>query len=227
MRRPAGSMTWPNRSRAGDRMSIPEDCDIIVVGGGGAGLSAAISAAERGMRTLLLERREKLGGSTALAIGSITAAGTRWQRAKGIDDTPDALLEDMASIPGVVVDADAPELRAILAAEAAPALQWLDDRGVPFVGPFPESPHRVPRMHNVIPDSRMYIACLGRAARRSGVHILLSAEVERLIEERGTVAGVVVIHGGRSRTIRAQRGVVLATGDFSGNAEMRRRFLKP
>lgn len=208
-------------------MSIPEDCDVIVVGGGGAGLSAAISAAERGMRTVLLERREKLGGSTALAIGSFTAAGTRWQRARGIHDTPDALLEDMAAIPGVLVDADAPELRAILAVEAAPALQWLDDLGVPFVGPFPEAPHRVPRMHNVIPDSRMYIACLSRSARRAGVQILLSAGVERLIEVDGTVAGVDIIQDSRSRILRAQRGVILATGDFSGNAEMRRSFLKP
>src|SRR3546814_14305239 len=87
----------------------------------------------------------------------------------------------MASFPGVTPDRDAPKLRAILAAEAATALEWLNKMGVPFVGPFPEPPHRVPRMHNVVPDSRMYIACLERAARKLGVRIQLSTEVEDLL----------------------------------------------
>jgi fumarate reductase flavoprotein subunit len=208
-------------------MSVPQDCDVVVVGGGGAGLTAALSAAERGLRVILLERRSKLGGSTALAIGSLTAAGTRWQRAKGIHDTPDDLLADMAAIPGVVAAADAPDLRAILAVEAAPALNWLSGIGVPFVGPFPEAPHRVPRMHNVVPDSRMYIRCLERAARKAGVHIVLSAAVDKLLEENGEVAGVSFETMGERHSVRAQRGVILTTGDFSGNAEMRRAFLKP
>lgn len=204
-----------------------ETCDVVVVGGGAAGLTAAVTAAQRGMRTVLLERRDTLGGSTALAIGSFTAAGTSWQKAKGIEDTPEAMLEDMAIVPGVVPSADAPHLRAILAAESAPALAWLAGLGVPFVGPFPEAPHRVPRMHNVVPDSRMYIACLGRAARKAGVDIRLSAAVEGLIDEGGRVTGVTANVAGVRREIRASRGIILAAGDFSGNAAMRKAYLRP
>src|SRR5262245_4627181 len=151
-------------------------CDVLIVGGGGAGLSAAISSAERGVRVVLVERCDKLGGSTGMSVGSFTAAGTPWQRSKGINDSVRNYLEDMASGPGVTPQRDAPDLRAVLAAEAATALKWLNKLGVPFVGPFPEPPHRVPRMHNVVPLSRMYVVCLERAARNAGVTIELSTE---------------------------------------------------
>jgi fumarate reductase flavoprotein subunit len=212
----------------GARAPVVEPFDVVVVGGGGAGLAAAISAASRGARVVLVERQDKLGGSTAISIGSFTAADTPWQRRKGISDTTAAFLEDMAIIPGVSPAEDAPALRAVLAAEAAPALSWLSSLGVAFVGPFPEAPHRVPRMHNVVPDSRMYIACLERAARRHGVCIILSAEARDLfISPEGEVIGVDVTVAGRPHRYTAEQGVVLATGDFSGNAEMRRTYLSP
>ncbi|MEJ1158914.1 FAD-dependent oxidoreductase [Prosthecomicrobium sp. N25] len=205
-----------------------ETCDVLIVGGGGAGLTAAVTAAERGMRVILLERRDRLGGSTAIAIGSISAAGTRWQKRKGIADRVDDFLEDMAAFPGVKPETDAPALRAVLATEAGRALEWLRGLGVPFVGPFPEPPHRVPRMHNVVPDSRMYIACLARAAHRHGVDIRLGCEVDGLLEdEEGAVCGALVRQAGADRRFMAERGVILAAGDFSGNAEMRRRYLPP
>src|SRR3546814_15553923 len=68
-------------------------CDVLVVGGGGAGLAAAISAAERGVKVVLIERGQKLGGSTAMSIGSFTAAGTPWQRWRGIEDSIDRSAE--------------------------------------------------------------------------------------------------------------------------------------
>lgn len=56
-----------------------EEADIVIVGGGAAGLSAAVKASEKGLSTILIEKEENLGGSTLLAVGSVTASETLLQ----------------------------------------------------------------------------------------------------------------------------------------------------
>ena len=121
----------------------------------------------------------------------------------------------------------APEMRMLLARESAASLEWFEDLGVPFSGPYLEPPHRLPRMYNVIPHARVYITRLEKAARRLGVEIVLGAGETELIVEDGRVAGVRVVVGSVPHEYRARGGVILATGDFTGNAEMRERFLSP
>ena len=62
--------------------------DVIVIGGGGSGLAAAVSAAERGLDVLLLEKQPQPGGTTGIAVGSFTASGTRMQKQRRLDDNP-------------------------------------------------------------------------------------------------------------------------------------------
>ncbi|HJP70049.1 MAG TPA: FAD-dependent oxidoreductase, partial [Sphingomicrobium sp.] len=67
------------------------DYDVIIIGGGGAGLAAAEQALEHGARVLIVDAGDKLGGSTNLSGGHIYAAGTSVQRAAGVhDDKPEA-----------------------------------------------------------------------------------------------------------------------------------------
>ena len=204
----------------------PLAADVVIVGGGGAGLAAAVAAARRGVRTLLLEKGAELGGSTRLSVGSFSAAGTRLQHRAGLGDDPDAFRIDMDAFVGELSARDNPALRALLSAEAGVTLGWLEELGVVFAGPFPEPPNRVARMHNVIPSTRMYLARLERAARRAGALIRVGVSAARLITGAGgRVIGVEVEDGNRRYPIRVARGVILATGDFSGNAGMRAEFL--
>ena len=132
--------------------------DVIVVGGGGSGLAAAIEAATVGRNVLLLEKAPKLGGTTAWSIGSISATATPHQIAKGIKDSPSGHFEDLPKFAASLQCEDNPELRRILTSSVPDTLRWLIGMGVQFYGPMPEPPHRKPRMHNVIPNSRAYIA---------------------------------------------------------------------
>jgi succinate dehydrogenase/fumarate reductase flavoprotein subunit len=168
----------------------PEDAafDVIVVGGGGAGLAAAIEARAAGAEVLLIEKNASPGGSTAWSIGSVTATGTPHQARLGIVDRADDHWADMAAFNGNLDSRDNPVLRRILAGEMPETFRWLLAHGIRFYGPMPEPPHRRPRMHNVLPNSRSFIVHLARAARDAGVMIATHARefwiVLRILRKR-------------------------------------------
>lgn len=194
--------------------------DVVVVGAGGTGLMAAFAAARLGRSVLVLEKSARVGGTTALSVGTICATSTLLQKQAGIDDSPDEHFEDMAKFPGVIHDKDNLELRRILVDNVPETIEILSDLGVAFMGPLPEPPHRKPRLHAIIPHSRGYIRHLERACRKLGVTILAGSRADRLLTEDGRVTGVAVIPatsaaGLPARRCRARRGVILASGDFS------------
>ncbi len=201
--------------------------DVVVVGGGGAGLAAAIEARESGRSVLLLEKNPALGGSTAWSIGSVTATGTPHQKKRGIVDSAADHWADMPGFAGELDARDNPELRRILCNEIPATFQWLLDSGVRFMGPMPEPPHRQPRMHNVLPNSRSFIYHLGRRARRAGVEIRTSMRVTALVQEHGRVTGVDAEGDIGLMRYSARGGVVLAAGDFTNGPEFKARFMGP
>lgn len=201
--------------------------DVVVVGGGGGGLAAAIEAREGGARVLLLEKNPTLGGSTAWSIGSVTSTGTPHQKKRGIVDSPADHWADMSGFAGDLDARDNPELRRILCDEIPATFQWLIDSGVRFMGPMPEPPHRQPRMHNVLPNSRSFIYHLGRRARRAGVEIRTGMRVTALLQEGGRVSGVDAEGDTGLLRARARGGVVLAAGDFTNSPEFKARFMGP
>ncbi|OWT54814.1 FAD-dependent oxidoreductase [Candidimonas nitroreducens] len=199
--------------------------DVLVIGGGGAGLAAAITAAEAGRSVLLLEKGERLGGSTGWSIGSITAAGTPDQRAAGIQDSWKDHLADMPAWAADLAARDNMALCEVLTRHAADAVAWLRESGVEFIGVFEEPPHRKPRMHNVLPNSGSYIYHLSRRARRAGVQCLLQTRAEKLLQDAdGRVVGVQACGpDGQSRILSAE-AVVLAGGDFNASREFKIEF---
>lgn len=198
-----------------------DEFDVIVVGGGGSGLAAAYSSAELGGSVLQLEKRPQLGGTTGIAVGSFTAAGTSLQRHAGIVDSPHDHDVDVAKFaPPKCESRNNAELRQWFLGETAATYEWLVDLGLSFYGPSPEPPNRVPRMHNVVPGAKAYVAALQLAFLRHGGTILCSAEVRSLVFDGQRVAGVRTAIAGQERDFRARRGVVLAAGDYANSAEL-------
>ena len=74
---------------------MKSEYDVIVVGGGGSGLAAAVSSAENGLEVLILEKQPVLGGTTGIAVGSLTACCTGLQQKNGIEDSLEASIEDV------------------------------------------------------------------------------------------------------------------------------------
>jgi len=200
--------------------------DVVIVGGGGAGLAAAIEAATLGCKVILLEKAAKLGGTTAWAVGSITANQTPHQRRKGIVDTPDAHAEDMSIFAGDLATRDNLALQRLYVDNVSETFDWLMAMGLVFLGPMPEPPHRVPRMHNIVPNSGAFPYILGRRCKKIGVDIRLSTGADSVIMENGRAVGVIAKDAtGAIWSFRATRGVVLSTGDFSGGAALKRSYI--
>ncbi len=199
--------------------------DVVIVGAGASGLSAAIEAADAGARVIVLEKNPMPGGSSRLSVGSINAAGSSLQKRAGIVDSPDEHFADMDHFMGSFAGKDNLALRRLLVDHAAESLEWLMSLGLCFYGPTADPPHRHARMHNVLPNSRAYPYYLSRAAKARGVDIRLNAPVQRiLLADDGAVRGVLASLSDQAVEIEARSGVVLAAGDYSNDPALKRRF---
>ena len=208
-------------------MSFESTHDVVVVGGGGSGLAAAIEARALDRDVVLLEKNAQLGGSTAWSVGSVTASGTPHQVRKGIVDSPAEHWRDMAGFNGDLDARDNPALRRVLADAMPETFRWLLKHGVRFYGPMPEPPHSKPRMHNVLPNSLSFITNLAKAARRAGVTIVCGARATALVVEHGRVVAIDCETADGARRFRARGGIVLATGDFTSDPELKAQFMGP
>ena len=111
-------------ARAADDAKI---YDVLVVGAGNAGLPTAIFAAERGLSVAVIEASGQIGGTLHLSSGQMSAAGTKLQKSKGIDDTPQIHFDDVMRISKGTAD---PVLLKLATDNAAPVFDWLMDHGL-------------------------------------------------------------------------------------------------
>ena len=202
-------------------MSASDKFDAVIVGAGGSGLAAAVSAAEHGLRVVVLEKQPVTGGTTGIAVGSFTANRTAMQQRAGIDDTLEHHAEDAGQFAPQDIEAkNNDELRRFFLNQTATTLDWLRGMGLSFHGPSREPPNRVPRMHNVVPGARAYIETLSARLQSLGGEIVCSARVVEVLQEQRQVIGVVAEIDGARQTYHARCGVVLAAGDYASAPDL-------
>ena len=199
------------------------NADLVVVGGGLAGVAAALEAADGGTSVLLLEKMAELGGSSALSGGCLAFAGTDLQQAQGIEDSDDLLFSDLREVGAF--ENDEHIVRAYVAHQLD-TYQWLRRQGVEF-SPVIEvsSGQSVPRVHTVDPAD--VVRLLARRARATGrVEILTGMSVRRLLRDSTgeRVEGVRAEGGSEVLSVASRHGVILASGGFSRNPELIHRF---
>ena len=200
---------------------------VVIVGAGAAGLCAALAAREVGAEVLVLERDPVPRGSTALSAGLVPAAGTRWQRAAGIEDDPGRFADDIRRKAG-----DEPDLAAVdtVTRAAGPALEWLAERhGLDFsvITDFRYPGHSAHRMHGLPSRSgEELVDRLRGAAEDAGVEILCDARVAALhADGDGRIAGVSLLRPDGSGERVGCGALVLACNGYGGNPALVRRHV--
>ncbi|WP_372069889.1 FAD-dependent oxidoreductase (plasmid) [Tistrella mobilis] len=200
---------------------------VVVVGAGAAGLTAALAASDAGAPVVVLERDAVPAGNTALTLGMLPGAGTRFQRAAGIEDDAELFLADILAKAKGRTDADL--ARAITRA-SGPAVEWLADRhGVAFelLDDILYPGHSRHRYH-VPPDrtGTAFMADLLAAASRAGVQLITNAVVEAPeTDAAGRVTGVVWRDEAGRRHHTACRALVLASGGYGADPEAVARYI--
>ncbi len=189
--------------------------DIIVMGGGAAGWSAALAAAQADATVLLCEKLNESGGSSALSGGCLAFAGTDLQQAQGVEDSPDLLYRDLVEVGQGVNN---PQLVRTYCDAQLDAYDWLRHAGVRF-SPLIEtaSGQSVPRVHTVDPAD-MVRTLKAAAGQRGRVEYRPGTAVTGLqTNAEGRVCGARLADGS---TVAASKGVILASGGFTKNHDL-------
>lgn len=248
------------------KKAVNLETDVIVIGGGGAGLSASISAAQAGAKVILIEKTGALGGNTIRAGGPYNAVDPERQKSVPVADeasmakvlaltTKEAVNErHKALMEELKKDLDAynaGEKKSLFDSKALHKLQtydggdytgnlalieklidesldtsvWMSENGVEWKNDITTVPGGLwPRAH--LPKGSAggdYIKAGEAKAKELGVTIMLNSPATELIIEGGKVVGVKGTSEGAEMTIKA-KAVVLATGGFAANVDMRSEY---
>jgi fumarate reductase flavoprotein subunit len=208
-------------------VAFESEAQVAIIGAGAAGLCAALAASEAGTEPVLIERDAVPAGSTALSAGLIPAAGTRFQRAQGITDSPKLFAADIQRKAHGEAD---PVLVRAVSEGAGRTIEWLaDSYAFPFevIESFNYPGHSALRMHGL--PSRTGAELIDRlrgAVEARGIPILPGAAAETLFaDEDGRIRGIVARRGSGGTERIGCRALVLACNGYGGDAALVRRFI--
>ena len=206
------------------------DADVVIVGAGAAGLSAAIEAANAGAKVVVLEKQAIPGGATTLSGGKLLAAGTKYQEEQGfMGDTADALFDYLKMVgeyggEGLIDDAKLHEFTD----NALEDVNWLEDMGVNIINVEPIHSSITPwRVMNTLGGGGQtsghggqIIVPLVEELAKTEAQILYNVSVNEVLMKDGSVAGVKGARpDGTSVQVNA-KAVIIATGGYAQNREM-------
>ena len=201
------------------------DCDVVVVGGGGAGLASAISAQQNGANVIVMEKLDILGGSTNVSEGALNAVDPERQGAQGIEDSVGKFIKQTYEGGHGVGDL---ELISYLCMNSMDAVRWLESIGVEFKDEIGTATGALwQRSHYPsTPSGNSYIRVFEKyIAEHEGITVLNGTTATGITtDESGAVTGVVgTAKDGSAVTVKAN-SVILATGGFGANKALLKEY---
>jgi succinate dehydrogenase/fumarate reductase flavoprotein subunit len=192
--------------------------DVAIIGGGGAGIPAAIEVGRAGGKAAVLEQAEECGGTAAISGGGCCIVGTPLQKLQGIEDTPDLAFEDWIKWGGG--SADEVWARYYLEHSLHDLYHWAENCGAKWVDMKFQEGNRVLRWHR--PENNglgLMTALIKTAESMPNIRIMTATGAGKLLMKNTRVVGVTAISNNETVEIFS-KAVVVATGGFNSNLDM-------
>ncbi len=214
----------PKDGGSAEAKDVEETYDVVVVGAGGAGMTAAITAKENGKSVIILEKAAVPGGNSSRATGGMNAAATHYQKEQNIEDSPELYYQDTMKGGHDIND---PALVKTMAEQSSAAIDWLDSIGAPLSNIGQAGGASTKRQHRPVDENGKILSVgtflvehLSSTCKDKGIETKFNTRVDKILVEDGKAVGV---HGktddGANVTIHA-KSVVIATGGFGSNPDL-------
>ncbi|WP_409310919.1 flavocytochrome c [Pectobacterium sp. B1J-3] len=196
------------------------EVDVVVIGSGGAGLAAAIQASEAGARVMIIEKMPVIGGNTIKASAGMNAAGTVFQKRKGIEDSQDVFYRETLKSGK---QKNNPELVKYFVEHAAEAIDWLAEHDIELSDITTTGGMSIDRTHRPASGAAVggyLVSGLVKNVNKQNIDVMLDTTVLDVLQENGKVTGVRIINDENEEKIILTKTVIVATGGFSANEAM-------
>lgn len=194
--------------------------DIVIIGAGGAGLSAAIEAINADAKVIVVEKNGYMGGNTNYATGGMNAANTKYQQEKGIQDSPELYFND--TLKGGKNKNDE-SLVKVLAEKSAETVYWLEELGAELSDIGRSGGQSVDRIHKGpggMPIGTHLMGVFTDQVDKLDIEVRLNTKAIDILGEDNKVTGIKVENkDGNTYNINA-KAVIVASGGFGANAEI-------
>lgn len=206
---------------------IEQTYEVVIIGAGGAGLTAAVEASQAGAKVVVLEKMPSIGGNTLVSGGGLNVPGSDQQKKFNVKDSVDQFVEDTLKGGDNINNK---ELVQVMAENALPTAEWLiNDINVEFMPDRLQQfgGHSVPRALIAKGNHGTdLIEKLKAKADELGVVFKMETKADELIIDKGgQVTGVKASNAAEQQlTFHASKGVIIASGGFGSNVEMRKKY---
>lgn len=207
--------------------TIEKTVDVVVIGGGGAGLASAVSAHQNGATVLVLEKMSRVGGNTMISGAAYNAVDPERQKAQGIEDSVEKHYTQTYEGGDKLGN---PELIKVLVENAYPTIEWLEGLGMEFkdelftvlggLWPRAHAPAK-PLGTGFIETFTNYID-----KNKDKMEVMVNTKATEIIMENGKAVGVKAVGENGDVIVKATKGVIIASGGFGNNPEMREEYNK-
>jgi fumarate reductase flavoprotein subunit len=197
------------------------EADIVIIGGGGAGLPAALTAYEKGSHALVLEKREIVGGNALMAEGFFAAESPAQKRLL-IDAKKDILFKMALDYAHYKVD---PRILRVFINRSGDTVRWIEEKGIRFNHIAPFYPNQVPLVWHIVEGhGATLIKIFEKECKEKGIPIFRKIRARKiLVDDKGRVKGVKA-EGEEGKVAIEAKSVIIATGGYASNRDLLEKY---